>query len=469
MRRRPLKLALEEVLNVDKLAQAEDLADKSSAYDGLYDRVQQEMKEKTDEDTQDPSEGTKDNPPDATTTDEQAPDEGDPDASTDPEPTDDVPAEEAFSLLHETSVKTLLDHRQLALEGELADRLVQVGKATAKAGGYLAEIGVEYGGILLKHVYKGIIKAVGLTSRALSVGLAKIKAYHKQRSESYATFKTRLKGLSEAVAGKEPKPSDTPLVFSDRQVIAKLKIGKSYDLIANLKPVTLMLTGVVPALQDKLVKATQGTLTLMERVGEEGLEVRANALYNDHSLPDMVVDTNMKREVVSAEASDGAKALTIERWKYVLPGDLSLLLYTPAPIRNVSVMKEAMSLSKLSIQLTTPDLEVSESIPYLSKEEIVKTLSALETLCDLGAKGGFFFDTAVKQRVLLQEGLKKYMDALVHSKDKISIQESMADVIAVKVAFIDHVYIGGSIKIHDVVVSIMQAYLTYIEASIENL
>lgn len=498
MRGRKLFIACEEILEVDRVKQSEKLQDSSTEYDALYnsvkDKIQNDKAEEeenppadepspdtsTEPDAEpDPSPG-EDTKPTEDTQDKPEPDDP---PKEEPKPEDDKPdvdvsdtkAMESILNEHILSYRTMLAQEQYAMEGSVTDAAINVGEhglQALKAGaGYLKELGAEYGPILLKHVYKGVISALARTAKALVRGGEIIAKYVKNRMQSYEAIKAKVGKLRQTLellqnnesSSTDPQSAEEkePLYFRKDVVIGSLKIGESLDFGKNLLVAKDMMEGYYGSLSKKVSDTVRSTHHLIDGVMKASVTLPKAVMTDDVTG----IQGLTPKQLASYPTENDALASYV--YKNVLPGDLIFIMFAPRKdLSSEADIKSAYANSKTLIGLSEKTAAVPDFAPMATKEQIESALSTIEEICDLGLSHRALFESIVKQRQSLEGMLKSYLNFLATSKDKISIKQSMSEYVSLKLSFLDKVYVSGAFLLGDYMTRLLTNSLTYYKDSL---
>ena len=110
---------------------------------------------------------------------------------------------------------------------------------------------------------------------------------------------------------------------------------------------------------------------------------------------------------------------------------------------------------------------LKEGVKHLTLSEIKDLVSTLESICDYGVELDKSYKAVIKARNGVRGLLNVYMRFLLTSKRKVSIRDSLADFIAVKVAYMDRTHIAGSMYVNDYMVRVVSASLSYLKEAIK--
>jgi hypothetical protein len=111
---------------------------------------------------------------------------------------------------------------------------------------------------------------------------------------------------------------------------------------------------------------------------------------------------------------------------------------------------------------------VSE-LKYLTVTELKQHLMKLNSICDESIGQEKALKTIKDTRSDIGGMLKTYAKYLFESKEKISLKESLANYISIKIKYIDSTYLAACMDINNYTVRYLAANLSYCRANIRAL
>lgn len=155
-------------------------------------------------------------------------------------------------------------------------------------------------------------------------------------------------------------------------------------------------------------------------------------------------------------------------YKYILPGDLVFLGWLPKQdINEHNDIIESFNNSKMMFGINTDSSNVNDSVEYMSISDLKEMVATLKDICDYGMKLDDTYKNVIKDRNALRGILNVYMRFLLHAKDKVSIKESLSDLIMLKIAFTDRTNISGSMYVNDYMTRLVTSSLSYLKEAIK--
>lgn len=452
MSRKRLFVATEE-LEVDKLHREHVEAEKKGEFDVLYQGVKEDIEAKeatqtSEEETDTPLEGEED-------TSTESPEANE---TEDVDTGDAAIAAESF-LRHHLNPDTFT----IAIEHGYSDNTSTiasyVGDKALSGLTYLKNIGFEYGPVLLKHVYKGVLYAMNKTVRAVIQGGLSTAKYIDKKVHSYNNLKSDLLKVKETLDLLEDKKIDTE--FTKDVVINQLKIGNNLDFKASAKVAQRFFEDFFDGFEKNVRSNIAVTRNIVNSVSHEQTVQPQLLTYERFNFSNFV-RKNVDGYVSSSQCVDSYA------YQFILPGDLIFVGWLPKHnLTDHDQIIEALNNSKMVLGVNTHGSIVKDSVAYHSLTDLKAMIDILITVCDYGIELEKTYDTVIKNRNALRGVLNVYMRFLLSAKHKVSLRDSLADFISLKVASIDRTHIAGSMYVNDYMVRVVTASLSYLRDAVK--
>lgn len=448
--------AMEE-LEVEKLHTQQEQAEKSGEFDQLYQGIKQEVEQKAKVVENEESEEV---PTDATPTSDEAVEDPDVENTEAVDGEDTDVALESFLKYHGEFLAISLATEDVFTKDNFIAAAKYVGGKTVDGLGYLKDIGFEYGPVLLKHVYKGVLFALNKTVKAVVQGSVSISAYVKRRINSYENIKANVESLREAVKLLEDKELEG-VKYTNDVVINQLKIGGNYDFLNNTKVAQKFFESFFSTFERNVKANVLMTRNLVNAVVHEQV-VQPSDIVTEKFVMNGLVKREVNGYRVDNESVDGYT------YNYVLPGDIAFIAWLPK--RNLTsheAVAAAYNGSKIFLGMNIHSTVVKEAVDYPTLQEINTYLDTLTEICDYGIGLNKVYSDVLRTRNATRGFLNSYMRFLLKAQNKISIRDSMADFIAMKVAYTDRAYIAGAMYTNDYMVRVLTNSLSYLKDAVK--
>lgn len=447
-----LVAAMESMLEVDKLAEKENLANKDSEYSIMINEVKNENK--LEEQNTDTSNDT------IQQVDEQSTDEvADTDITADNSASEDTEmSSEAFNNLRYTSP---------SLEGfdQVGNYLAQGAGLIKESLSYLGYLGLTYGPTILSHVYKGVVYIMSKLIKLLFGSIDNLIKYTSRRLNSFANLKKdieQLNKLLDEVEKSENKDDVSQYKYSNKKVINVLKIANSIDLLRNISSLKTFLQNSINDI-DLSIKTELGAINHIIAFSN------SNIVKTPTNIMNIKLSGQSFKEGILNGYENTNELLTQYYYKDILPGDIRFILTVPkSGSMNDTEIIDAYNSSSSSLVIDSDSYRDVENIDYMEIDQLRKFLNELDSLCDIAISHNSIFNNIIKSKKNLRYGFRRYFTNIINSKNKISLKDSFLELVYLKVMFIDKVYITSMMDINDYTVRVITNSFSYIKDNIKH-
>jgi len=498
-RHRRLFSALESELNVDRVYRENRDSNEVGIFDNLYQGIQtrieeDKVKEESEANTDIPEDTSVDQTDDSQDqSTDNASGESTDDAQTDKteespdtenkvetkEPTDDnkekdkedaAKSEDKNEDEDKAALESLLNDHQIALENflSLESDFYSNHKYASKAVdalSYMKDVGFKYGPILLKHVYKGVIVALNLIFKGIINSAVLINRLAVKYRQSYETSKERIAELRQAIElinENNVEPPETEDNYRNVDIIRKLSSRENVDFLSLSKEVLKFNTSIYDFSMKEMTTNVNATNGLIQMAMSSKVSTPNTLMVESSSMPGLI-----PKRIPGYDFSDAY----IESYVYnrVLPGNILFIGHFPKKsLKSREDILEAYKDAKVFMGFDEEHFVSNESVGYMSVEDISNYLDNLDQLCDIGLKENEKLDGILKAKRHLKIKLSLYLKYLATAKDKVSIEDSLAEYIGLKIKYFDNVYIKGSSAVYEYNTQYIASALTYLSACLKR-
>jgi hypothetical protein len=471
-----LVLAMEE-LEVEKLEQAEELARKTSSSAVLALNVKNSSIAQTPDETADDTTSAQSQPsqdvskqdvdstqsqqiqtPEKITDDDTAGQNDKKPQSTETQKSED---EEIVQTPEETKVTSeayVLKKEDIALEYYTDDEL---GDKSAKFGEWLGMLGITYGVSILKHIGSAVLFTAVHLIKFLFTSLSDLKNYINRRFDSYEDLQHQVAALHNSMADIKKDKADGQ--FSDTKTIDHLKIGTSVDINANIKNYSKFMSEVMSA----MVKSALEDFTQTKSIVSQDLG-------NFNTKPSNIIKLRQLGSIVKPGTLEGYTDLPENLQSLIssetLPGDVKLLLAVPiTDIADDEAYIKAYQHSYASLVGDTASYKQIHNLNYMTKNELKAYLLSMNEMLLACIEHKKLFEQLMAVKMSLRYSFKAYMNQIVHSSNKLDVQNSFIELIYVKTIFAEKVYIQASMDMHDYSVKVLKASIKFAQVNLRAL
>lgn len=462
-------LALEDMLEVDKLYEQKEQANKSSETSSIVQDI------KTDNKIE---EEVKDNEEDVST-DEASTNESEVSGDETDTSTDDISNDSDITYDEKKDVDEVSDTEETEAiesfrlitynriaEEDWKETAINIGDHLLQAGKYLGHLGLTYGPDILKHTYKGVVYLMGKIVKLLFTSINSTYRYVKRRMQSFDNIKKDINNLKEAISelkNKEELTDLSDIKYTNKGIINTLKIADKVDFNNNIMVLQKFIINTIEQI-DKHIKKDISFI----------MHLTSSTMNNDLKSPDSLMKVESLGSDFTNKAIKGygtdTELLDSFTYKNVLPGDILFITHIPKQdITEFNQIIEAYNKSKMFLTLNQETFEVVDSINYMDINGIENYLNTLEKLCDVCIAHEIVYNDIIKLKKQLRFSFKRYFNAIITSKEKVSLKNSLTEYVYLKSMFIDKVYLPAAMDIHDYAAKVMVASINYMSENIKRL
>ena len=422
-----------------------------------FDTLFQDLKDKNDKPIEDESTDTSiDNTPTDTPTE------------TDSNPTDTKePTDEDVDLGDDNvSVESFVNlHNEVAVEDIFTkDNAMAaasfVGNNTLDGAKYLAALGIKYAPIAARKIHKAVIFSIEKSIKAIMLGSIAINKFVRKRISSFKNYKKKIVKLKLALVEynkltDKPEVDKAKLIYNNSLYISQLKVGKDYNFDKHCTSILKLLDSLDSTLKYKVAENINGTRNMINKLISQDVISPVKMPIDIISIP------NTSKRVIGAykPTSEHVDSITSNE---VLPGDQLLIGFSPkANLTEPSEIVDAYNHAKLFIGLASDKVESPTAVPFIDINLLSKYLDNLEKICDHELFKEKLYNDLVKSRDSLKPNIRKYMDHLYESEEKISLKDSMVNYLGMKIKFLDTTYIAGTMMVENYTLKYLNASTQY--------
>lgn len=507
-----------EELEIEKLIKEEEEQDDGLVFGDLYNETKSKIKDKEEQETEESEDKT---PQDSIDNEDKIPEESndsesgerisgdtetDDDKDSDKEDKhdnkkdtdsmeylEDKPSKESFMMEHQTSstesirlfynqeskyiqsfsildTANMVDINRIGLEdiSSLYHNTVDNFASSLKHIGFL---GIKYTGKgiyeILKLTFKGILYAFDRLAYGLVLSIVAINKYLKRRINSFDRIHKNVNKARETIKLLDDSKVELKDIEDNyhRNIknINQLIIGNSIDIEENLKVLHSFINNTIIGIS----ASVKDDLTSIRQLIAQSYLNRSDNVYK---LLETSVKLNNLHQGTVVGFENNHPSIDSYVSKEVLPGNVVLIAYLPTPgLSSHEEWIDAYKNSDMFFAVDRSRVKSIDEIPYLTKDSLVKLLDVLDGICTTAIEHQRFYESMKSHKLHLRLVYKNYYETLVSRNVKISVKDSLVDMVILKNNFIDKVYIPAAIDMHDYTVRVLNSALTYVEKNIREL
>lgn len=433
--RRSLFVSVEERLEIEKLADAKEVANRTGEYETLYDNLVNQQK------VEDSAEKSEDTESDVPTEDEETGSDTD------------IPAMELFKEFSFGLEEYSEQHWNT--KPSMSQRLLS-------AVGELGILGIKYAPSLLKTVYKGVLYAFGVLGELFMKSTGALLKYMERRSVSFDKLQESIASLSKALDAVKDTDSLNGQMFDEQSVINSLKISDSVDFSANIATLNKFTKTAVDAISKQVdldIEAVKHTIAISNF---------SVSTVPDNLLSVKVFSNSLKPGTVNGYKNDEETTVSY-LYSERLPSDVALMAFLPKTTDTLQAASTSYDASKIFLGFDNASFKNIDTVEFKTVNELKTLLKELKSLCDLCIAQKTFYEKLLVSKKQLRFGLQSYFNKISTANRKISIKESLVEYVYLKSLFIDKVYLASCIDIHDYNAKTIAMGLKFVEVHVKRL
>lgn len=434
----------ENVLEIDQLEEARQLAARSPVFKANYTAVQDQIVNKKD-DTTEPTEEPSSEPEvqgDAPVEESQANIQGN----------DDVTVQAMESLRNET-------WSRVSLEDFEQERNVVNGSGFYKIPGsnFLTIIGVTLTAALILKLFKGVIYLLIKIAKVIYNGSVILYKYMARHSRNFIALKKEIQSIKEALIINSKDNTDDRVegFFTNEKVINQLKVGSSKDFTKNIQAFQSFIEHVVSGLDRAIIQEIGAIVNLCQM---NSLGIVKDPL---NSLKIKVPTGQLVQGSVEGYENDNDH-LVPYRSNETMIGDVLLVGFFPSTeISELNDYISAYNNAKLFLAADIRSFEQVQNVNYMTVDQLTEFLDALTRLCDACLKHQSLYEQINRLKGRMKMSMRTYVQKLIDSKEKVSLEDSKAEMIYLKSVYVDKVYLLAAIDVHDYSIRVITSGITF--------
>jgi hypothetical protein len=363
----------------------------------------------------------------------------------------------------ETALESCLCEHRLAMELLLESRYRFATESILDTGKSALQLGFKYAPVALKYVSKTIIKALEKTAKGLILGSQLISNYIKKRNNSYKHYLKKIESAKQTLTLiKEKELSIEPEPYTNNNVISKLKIADQLVLENTLKVAKTFTEDYFSNIDRNAIIMASSIRSVINIVLKDETAKPANLVLNIGELKNFIT-TKISYYPPRHDS------LQTQVYKNQLPGDLMLIAHVMGKqYVNDDNLLPAYRNIKLFFGINEENLNKKPEATYLSIDEIETCLILLEEICHYGMSQESSFKRLLAIRKNINASFSSYIEKLLKLKDRITVRESMVEVITPSIDVLDKVYIGTTVQVDDYLGRLINASLVYMNDSMRK-
>ena len=418
------------------------------------------------------SDGSGDDPDTTEDATDESSSEDTKDESTEKEATesyDDLIIKDTKYFIKNVSVESYYDDEPISnsQSGDSSDGKIM--SAIKGAAGFAVASAKFLYGIGINYIAPGAWKLVKVTAsllRYFATFCAKTNPFAKKQLEVFNSLLKDLESLKQRTNEiKSVTNNSNESGFVNLKRINCLKMSNSTNLIANTKIVEDMVKTSMQVFGIRFTQHSQAIGHLFKNGFKNGVP-NVLLMKGELTLSDPFVKTK------SADFETPTDKLEVYAYKHGLPGDIILIAnIPPINVRGV-VFDERVHLynySNIFFGYNSKGFKKIDSIPYFDRNNLLKLIGELESLCKICISHERFYTAVKKDSISNFKLMISYFKSYLNDTSGQFSEKELLREIRIKSEFVEKNYLEATVRSHEYAIRYILNCLEFIESNLNNL
>ena len=313
-------------------------------------------------------------------------------------------------------------------------------------------------------MFEGIKVAINHTAKALRALTAKVYKLYKQHINSYKNLNAKLddikKTIQEAIDNDETISQDAS--FYNQKALSAFTINGDADIEKAIH--ILFKFNIDYSIELKRNTSVQIRVlkSVMESVTAESDNTKIKLA---NSLP-LFKLPGFGLSRVHGYSADNPNLSTF-KYSHTLPGNMLFLGYMPEHTLSGNDIVAACQESSLFLGIDESS-EILEELPFPEPKDLLSLIDLAKSLCTVGLESITTYRNVANHRLTLIKDIERYARKLEEAKNTISIENSMANLVSARLAFMDNTCMASAVSVHEVNIRVLTGLIAYFKEAINS-
>ena len=368
----------------------------------------------------------------------------------------------ALEVYDNTDISQYTDRKFHAVEPPINKLANWSADKLAEFGGWLKQVGLKYGPVVLEKVASGLANLTKGLAKAVISATELTRRYLNRHDSSFSKAEKEIHAMIERCQVAIQEKKNPTGAFTDTKKINLLKIGKSTDLKHNIVGMTNFTNSTLQGLSTLMKDDYKLMLQLMEMDSVSSVHDISSILalktfdrvLAPGSLPGYELRSDLLHSLVS---------------KDIAMGDVKVCAHVPRhDLDSFDAYRKAYEQSTMFLGLNIEKAQGAGSIPFVKAYELKQILDHLLELCGQCKEHHKFYVETDKEISSFSTKWKVFLGNLINSKKTFSIKETHMEIVYLRFGFIQRVYLPCAMDTHDYCLKVIQAVLEYSKQCIKS-
>lgn len=353
-------------------------------------------------------------------------------------------------------------------ESEYTDRRFQDGPApiekigsyawskTKQFGGWLKQMGVEYGPQVLSTLGEGVAFIMGKSARMLVSTVELVRRYVNTIGLNFSKLEKEIDSLiAHVTMASESGHKNANGAFEKEKTLNMLLIGNSFNVDENVKAMTKFVDTYISGLDKLMREEFKLTMHLMDMDAASAAHDISTLLGVAHIgtvlKPGEVAGYEVKSELLAPYASPTSGM-----------GNIRLCAHVPkTKLQTSEEFRSAYQKSTMFLAMDMHGAKSAQRIEHIDADELLAMLQNLKVLCGKCRHHQQFYKETEASINSLSTKMKTFFGGIVSSKKKLNVEDTTMELVYLKMGFVDRVYIPCAMDLHDYTAKVVAAAIDY--------
>lgn len=324
-------------------------------------------------------------------------------------------------------------------------------------GGWLKQMGLEYGPQVLSALGEGVAFIMGKSARMLISSMELVRRYVNTIGLNFNKLEKEVDTLiAHVTMASESGHKRANGAFEKEKTINMLLIGNSFDIDNNVKAMTKFVDTYIAGLDKIMREEFKLTMHVMDMDATSAMHDISGLLNVAHIGTVLKPGDIAGYEVKNPELLAGYTSPTSGM------GNIRVCAHVPKQkLETAEQFRSAYQKSTMFVAMDMHGAKSAQRIEYIDADRLLVMLQNLKVLCGKCKQHQKFYKETENNINSLSTKMKTFFGGIVNSKKRLDIQDTTMELVYLKMGFIDRVYIPCAMDLHDYTAKVVASAIDY--------
>lgn len=332
---------------------------------------------------------------------------------------------------------------------------------------YLAPLGIKYLPIFASHIRKGVLFLLVKALKTFYRSVIAASNYVNKLRNNQKRFKSEIAALKAEIQKRRTEENNALDVdklppYLNTKVVKWFSMEGHISIDQSLVVLNRFLDTMISALGSQL-RRENAILGNVINTSARGFNASILKMMNiPPFLPSVIGKTVRGFE-------PNSNLVESHVYTHTLPNEM--LFVANLPRQNLQDQNEISAAYQASGMFLAPGQDFADpnkGVNYMTLDSLDKLLDRLDVVCDLCIRHQSVYEMIRHDSEKLKFSYRHAYQRLGASEEKVSIQDSVMDLVHLKQSFITRVYVAACIDIHDYVSDYVRNMLKYARSNVDQ-